>query len=112
MEAIVQGKPSPRKTFTELDPVIFPIAESALSLLSAAILEAIVSGRDVPKATKVIAVTACLSLIAQPSKLAISPTIAVQRPIIARAKKNAGQPWRYLLGGIIAKKMFHPIEKK
>ena len=41
---------------TELLPVIFPIALSAVLSPHAAALEANVSGREVPRATKVIAV--------------------------------------------------------
>ena len=44
-------------TLTELLPVTFPIALSAVFSLTAAALLANVSGRDVPRATKVIAVT-------------------------------------------------------
>ena len=55
---ITQGRPSPTNTLTELDPVTFPIAESANSDCLAAVILAKVSGRDVPTATKVMAVTA------------------------------------------------------
>ena len=40
---------------TESYPVTFPIALSAFFSLAAAVLDAKVSGREVPKATKVIA---------------------------------------------------------
>ena len=55
MDAISQGRPSPRNTLTELLPVIFPIALSAFFSPTAAALEAKVSGKDVPRATNVIA---------------------------------------------------------
>ena len=57
MEAMIQGIPRPMNTFTELLPVTFPIALSAVFSLTAAALLANVSGRDVPKATNVMAVT-------------------------------------------------------
>ncbi len=53
---MTHGSPSPRKTLTELDPVTFPIALSAFFSFAAAALLAKVSGREVPRATKVIAV--------------------------------------------------------
>lgn len=31
MQAIIQGRPMPRKTFTEFEPVTLPMAESAES---------------------------------------------------------------------------------
>ena len=55
MAAINQGNPKPRKTLTELLPVMLPIELSADSSLRAAVLLANVSGNDVPKATKVMA---------------------------------------------------------
>jgi hypothetical protein len=55
MAAIVQGTPRPRKTLTELLPVMFPIALSAVFSCMAAATLAKVSGRDVPRATNVIA---------------------------------------------------------
>ena len=53
---MTHGRPRPRNTLTELLPVIFPIALSAVLSPHAAALEANVSGREVPRATKVIAV--------------------------------------------------------
>ena len=55
MDAISHGRPSPRNTLTELLPVIFPMALSAFFSPTAAALEAKVSGKDVPRATNVIA---------------------------------------------------------
>ena len=55
MAAISHGRPKPRNTFTELLPVIFPIALSAFFSPTAAAFEANVSGKEVPRATKVIA---------------------------------------------------------
>jgi len=54
--AITHGTPSPKNTLTELDPVIFPTAESAYYDVLAAVILAKVSGNDVPNATIVIAV--------------------------------------------------------
>ncbi len=47
----------PRNTLKALLPVTFPIALSAYCSLIAAVLEANKSGNEVPKATKVMAVT-------------------------------------------------------
>eukprot|EP00960_Hanusia_phi_P036899 752592-Hanusia_phi.AAC.2 len=52
-----QGMPRPRKTLTQLLPVMLPRALSAVSSILMAIIEAKVSGTDVPSATTVIAVT-------------------------------------------------------
>ena len=54
---ITHGSPRPRNTFTEFDPVTLPTAESAYSDDYAAVILAKVSGREVPIATIVIAVT-------------------------------------------------------
>lgn len=54
---IYHGNPSPKNTFTALDPVTFPIAASAVSSLMAADLDANVSGREVPRATNYLART-------------------------------------------------------
>ena len=106
------GRPSPKNTLTELDPVTLPIAASACLLYSAAALDANVSGNDVPRATNDIAVTDYFSPITHPNKDAISPTTAVITPMKARAMKNANHPLQYLAGGTMAKMTFHPILKK
>lgn len=92
IEEINHGKPRPTNTFTELEPVTFPIAESAWSEDYAAVILANVSGRDVPIATRVIAVTASFSPTTQPSVLATSATIAVINPMKISATPKAGQP--------------------
>ncbi len=97
---------------TELEPVTFPMAESAFVDCCAAYILANVSGSDVPKATKVMAVMASLSPQAQPKSPANSPTIAVTRPIKVKATIKASHPPQYFLGGTMAKNTFHPIEKK
>lgn len=53
--AMSHGNPRPRNTLTELLPVTFPMALSAYFSCTAAVLEAKVSGREVPRATKVMA---------------------------------------------------------
>lgn len=58
MVATTHGRPRPRNTLTEFDPVTFPTAASAYLSYCAATLLANVSGRDVPRATNVIAVIA------------------------------------------------------
>ena len=52
MVAIIHGTPRPRNTFTELLPVMLPMAASAQSSLIAATLLANVSGSEVPSATE------------------------------------------------------------
>lgn len=109
---ISQGRPKPRKTFTEFEPVTFPIAASAQSASFAAVIDANVSGREVPRATKVIAVTLYLIPSAQPNKVAASLTMAVTIPIIVSATVKETHPFLYLAGGTIAKKTFQPIAAK
>jgi len=92
MVAITHGSPSPRNTLTELEPVTFPTAESAKGSAVAAAMEAKVSGSEVPRATKVMAVIDGSTLRTQPNKLANSPTTAVTIPIIPRAQMKQAHP--------------------
>jgi len=108
-EAMTQGRPSPKKTLTELDPVTFPTAESANFSAYAAAIEAKVSGREVPKATNVMAVTDGLIPKMQPNNVATSPTTAVTIPIAASAITKHNQPPHMWGGGTIEKNSFHPI---
>jgi len=94
----------PRKTLTELEPVIFPIAESALAEDLAAYMEVKVSGREVPMATRVIPVTEGFRLITQPRMVATSPMSVVMIPMRARATRKAAHPPHILTGGTIAPK--------
>lgn len=89
---MTHGRPRPRNTLTEFEPVTFPTAESAYSNYFAAVIEANVSGRDVPRATKVMAVTGSFIPTTHPSIDAVSPTIAVTAPMKVKATRNAGQP--------------------
>merc|ERR1712039_309048 len=82
----IQDKPNPRKTFTELLPVTLPIDASAYGSCVAAVFEANVSGSDVPKATKLIAVISSGMSITHPKRPAMSPITAVTSPIIANAQ--------------------------
>jgi len=75
-----------------LEPVTFPIAESAYFSCWAAAIEAKVSGRDVPRATKVIAVIAGLIPRTHPNKLANSPTTAVIIPMNPREITKQAHP--------------------
>lgn len=93
-EAITHGSPSPRKTLTEFDPVTFPTAESAYFSSYAAVIEAKVSGREVPRATKVMAVIDGLISRTQPNKLANSPTTKVTTPMKARDPIKQAHPPR------------------
>ena len=92
MTAMTQGRPRPRNTFTELDPVMFPTAESAFGLSLAAVMLAKVSGREVPMATNVIAVTPGFRPITHPITVAISATKAVRRPMKQMAARKQGMP--------------------
>jgi hypothetical protein len=66
----------------------------------------------IPRATKVIAVTAGLSPITHPKRLANSPTTAVTIPMNIRESTKEDFPLLYLAGGISAKNTFHPMEMK
>ena len=92
MTAMTQGRPRPKKTFTEFEPVTFPTAASAQGLSLAAVMLAKVSGSEVPMATKVIAVTPGFSPMTHPIEPAISPTTAVSAPINAMAARKQGMP--------------------
>jgi hypothetical protein len=112
IEPISHGIPNPKNIFTLFDPVTLPIALSAYLLCMAACLLANVSGNDVPRATKVIAVAEFLRPMTHPNKVATSPTIAVTRPINIREKPNDNQPLQYLAGGINENSSFQPMVKK
>ena len=103
MLAIIHGNPNPRNTLTELLPVTLPIALSAYFSCLAAAMEANKSGRDVPSATNVMAVTASFRCTRQPKILAMSPMIAVRMPIRTKDVKNVSHPPRRPVGGTIAK---------
>ena len=103
MAAMTQGKPRPKNTFTELDPVTFPMELSAYFSCVAACLEANRSGKLVPRATKVIAVTESFKPTKQPKMAARSPTMAVTIPITMRAKTKVNHPPQIDGGGTQAK---------
>lgn len=109
---MTHGRPSPTKIFTELEPVTLPMAESANSEFKAAVLLANVSGREVPIATSVIAVTDSFKYMLQPRMVAASATIAVINPMNEIATKKAAQPPYILTGGIKEKSTFHPMVAK
>ena len=88
---------------TLLLPVTLPMALSAVLSAVAAAFDAKVSGNEVPKATKVMAVTLSLRPTRHPKMPARSPTMAVKRPIIPRETKKQGQPPPIPAGGIKAK---------
>lgn len=89
---MTHGSPKPKNTFTELDPVTLPTASSANFSFYAAAILAKVSGKDVPSATKVIAVTPGLIPSTHPKRPANSPTTKVTIPIKVRAIKKHGTP--------------------
>jgi len=77
---------------TELDPVTFPTALSAYFSALAAAIDANVSGKEVPSATKVIAVIDGLIPSTHPKRVAISETRAVTIPITPRAQQKQAHP--------------------
>lgn len=97
---------------TEFDPVTLPMAESAYCELLAAVIDANVSGSEVPRATKVMAVTESGIPTTQPSMEAHSPTIAVTAPMKVRAAQKAGHPPHHSVGGTKANNTFQKIHKK
>lgn len=109
---MTHGRPSPKKTFTQLEPVTLPTAESAYSEVLAAVILAKVSGREVPMATRVMAVTAPLRLMTQPKMVATSATMAVMIPMKQRAIMKAGTPPPKCGGGTKAKTHFQPMHMK
>jgi len=112
MEEMSHGKPKPTNTLTELEPVTFPMAESANSDYFAAVILANVSGREVPTATSVMAVTASLSPTTHPRVDATSATTAVMAPMKINATPKAGMPPPISFGGIQANSSFQPIVAK
>lgn len=109
---MTHGSPRPTKMFTELEPVTLPMAESANSEFKAAVLLANVSGREVPMATNVIAVTDSFKNMLHPRIVAASATTAVMVPIKQIATKKAAQPPYIFTGGIHEKRTFHPMVAK
>lgn len=112
MDEMSHGNPRPTKTFTEFEPVTLPMAESAYSDCLAAVILANVSGREVPTATRVIAVTASSRPRVHPSTVATSATTAVMTPIKVSATPNAGHPLPHSTGGMKAKRTFQPMQPK
>ena len=97
---------------TELDPVTFPTAESAYFSPTAAYMLANVSGSDVPKATKVMAVIGYSIPKTHPNKSANSPTMKVTAPIKTREITKQAHPPIKCGGGMKEKINFHPIKMK
>eukprot|EP00955_Chlamydomonas_euryale_P042094 352205-Chlamydomonas_euryale.AAC.3 len=85
---MTHGMPRPRNTLHVLEPIMLPIAASALSSLRHARRDANVSGSDVPSATMDMPVITSDRPMEQPNISATSLTIAISRPskISAMAK--------------------------
>mmetsp|Transcript_60634 Transcript_60634/g.141250 ORF Transcript_60634/g.141250 Transcript_60634/m.141250 type:complete len:202 (+) Transcript_60634:405-1010(+) len=96
---MVQEMPSPRKTLTELLPMMLPMELSAVSSCCAAVFDVNVSGRLVPRATSVMAVISSGMPAQQPRRLATSPTRAVKRPMKMSATQKQAQPPTKMGGG-------------
>ena len=88
------------------------MAESANSEFKAAVLLAKVSGREVPMATNVIAVTDSFKFRVHPRIVAASATIAVIDPMNIIATMKAAQPPYIFTGGINEKITFQPMVAK
>lgn len=80
----------------------FPTDASACFSATAAVLLANKSGRLVPIATNVIAVTSFSRPTKHPKIVAKSPMTAVRMPIIPRAIQKANQPPNHVQGGHMA----------
>ena len=89
---MTHGRPRPRKTFTEFEPVTLPTDASAVGSWVAANIEAKVSGREVPRATNVMAVTDGLIKRTHPNKSANSPMMNVVNPMKAKEMTKHGNP--------------------
>mmetsp|Transcript_59543 Transcript_59543/g.128840 ORF Transcript_59543/g.128840 Transcript_59543/m.128840 type:complete len:201 (+) Transcript_59543:409-1011(+) len=90
---------------------MLPMELSAVISLLAAVIDAKVSGKLVPKATNVIAVMPSGMPMVQPSRLAMSLVMAVTMPTIARAEKNVAQPLQRSVGGTSTKIPFQKSER-
>ena len=105
MAATSHGRPRPRKTLTLLEPVTLPMASSAVFEFLAAIIDANVSGNDVPSATNEIAVMLSFKPTRQPKMAATSPTIAVRMAMKKSDTKKVNQPPAIDVGGTKAKRI-------
>mmetsp|Transcript_7043 Transcript_7043/g.15503 ORF Transcript_7043/g.15503 Transcript_7043/m.15503 type:complete len:226 (-) Transcript_7043:894-1571(-) len=101
-----QGRPRPRKTLTQLEPVMLPMEASALESACAAVLDAKRSGIDVPSATKTMALIAGSRPMAQPKRAAKSPTNTVRKAMKPSATQKAAHPPSIAGGGTSAKSTF------
>lgn len=90
--ATTHGSPRPKKTFTEFEPVTLPTASSAYFSFLAAVIEAKVSGSDVPSATNVIALIGAGTPRTHPKAVAIYSTKYVTKPIIPSDAKKELHP--------------------
>mmetsp|Transcript_63707 Transcript_63707/g.166793 ORF Transcript_63707/g.166793 Transcript_63707/m.166793 type:complete len:241 (+) Transcript_63707:794-1516(+) len=108
---MVHGMPRPRKTFTELLPVTLTMDASAYLSCAAAAMDAKRSGMEVPRATKVRAVTESGIPVTQPKSSAKSITMHVMAPMATKeATKQTHPPAKAGGGTEIAKRSFHGKE--
>ena len=90
---------------TLFEPVTLPIASSAVFEFFAAIIDANVSGKEVPSATNEIAVMLSFNPTKQPKIAATSPTIAVRIAMKNSETKKVSQPPAIDVGGTKAKRI-------
>mmetsp|Transcript_16130 Transcript_16130/g.44613 ORF Transcript_16130/g.44613 Transcript_16130/m.44613 type:complete len:225 (+) Transcript_16130:453-1127(+) len=109
-DAMDQGTPRPKKTFTELLPVTLTMEASAVGSSLAAEIDAKRSGIEVPMATKVMAVMISGTESTQPKSSARSETQAVRKAMPIREPKKQAQPPAKTVGGTRAKKTFQGRE--
>jgi hypothetical protein len=107
-----QGSPSPRKTLTELEPVMLPIELSAVGSWSAAMREASVSGSDVPSATRLMAATDGGMPMQHERTVVVSSRKKVMMPIRAIESTKHGYPIHSPAGGRSAPSTFHTTETR
>mmetsp|Transcript_3628 Transcript_3628/g.7353 ORF Transcript_3628/g.7353 Transcript_3628/m.7353 type:complete len:201 (+) Transcript_3628:468-1070(+) len=86
------------------------MALSAVSSARMARTEAKVSGREVPRATTVNAVTVSRRPTRHPNTEARSPIMAVTSPMRPRATMKHAHPPQIFGGGTTAARIFHPID--
>mmetsp|Transcript_42683 Transcript_42683/g.120560 ORF Transcript_42683/g.120560 Transcript_42683/m.120560 type:complete len:317 (+) Transcript_42683:386-1336(+) len=108
--AMVQGAPRPKNTFTELLPVMLTTEASAVGSSWAAESDAKRSGIEVPRATKVTAVTMSGMEMTQPKSSARSEMQAVTPAMPKSEQVKESQPPKKVVGGKMLKSTFQGTE--
>ena len=106
VKPMIHGIPIPRKTLAVFVLGMFPIDESANFELFAAEIEAKVSDKDEPKATRRRPFRDSFKCAVHSSTVTTSLIMAVTRPISPRATMKANQPPNHRRGGTKAATTF------